>query len=169
MIRGFDPIAGQDARVLVLGTAPSVRSLEVRQYYGHPRNAFWPIMLALFGGRPGLDYLSRVELLVRSRVAVWDVLHSAEREGSLDAAIVADTAVPNDLDGFLGAHPEVATVCFNGTAAQTMFRRHLMTVAISAAELAFRRLPSTSPAYAAMPFAGKLAAWHVVADAVKDR
>ncbi len=50
MIRGFDPIVGPGARVLVLGTIPSARSLELGQYYGHSRNAFWPIMQALFAG-----------------------------------------------------------------------------------------------------------------------
>ena len=169
MIRGFDPIAGADARVLVLGTAPSVRSLEIGEYYGHPRNAFWPIMLALFGGRPGLDYPSRTELLVRARVAVWDVLHSADRPGSLDASIVAETAVPNDIAGFLTAHPEVARVFFNGTAAQALFKRHVLPALPIGAEIGLLRLPSTSPANAATPFEGKLAAWRAVADAARGR
>ena len=65
MIHGLDPIAGPDARVLVLGTVPGVRSLELGQYYGHSRNAFWPIMLALFADRSELDYPSRVALLIK--------------------------------------------------------------------------------------------------------
>ena len=85
MIHCFDPIAGPDARVLVLGTVPGQRSLDEDQYYAHSRNAFWSIMQALFAGGAQLDYPSRIEMLVDTHVAVWDVLRSVERNGSLDS------------------------------------------------------------------------------------
>lgn len=165
MIRGFEPIAGADARVLILGTAPSVRSLELRQYYGHARNAFWPIMLALFAGQSGLDYPSRIKLLTDSRVAVWDVLHAVERPGSLDASIVGESAVPNDIGGFLAVHRDVTTVFFNGVAAQTLFKRHVAPGLSLGPAITFHLLPSTSPAHAARSFDVKLQAWSVVRDA----
>ncbi|MGO9283590.1 MAG: hypothetical protein ACLP75_11505 [Mycobacterium sp.] len=45
--RGFPPVVSDTAELLILGSFPSVRSLAVRQYYGNPRNAFWPITSAL--------------------------------------------------------------------------------------------------------------------------
>jgi double-stranded uracil-DNA glycosylase len=160
MIHCFDPIAGPDARVLVLGTVPGQRSLDEDQYYAHPRNAFWPIMQALFAGGAQLVYASRIEMLVQARVAVWDVLHSAERSGSLDAAIASDSEVPNDIAGFLAAHPAVATVFFNGAKAEELFQRHVAAT-VDHLRLRFYRLPSTSPANA-IPPAVKLEAWRAV-------
>jgi len=168
MIRGFAPIAGPDARVLILGTVPSVRSLEAGQYYGHPQNAFWPIMTALFvddlrleGAQ--LDYPARVDLLVQSRVAVWDVLHAAERPGSMDSSIVEATAVPNDIAGFLAEHPAITQVFFNGAKAEQLFHRHIAGPVIPGSrEVHYHRLPSTSPANASLSFDAKLEAWAVV-------
>jgi hypoxanthine-DNA glycosylase len=167
MIGSFDPIAGPDARVLILGTAPSVRSLELQQYYGHPQNAFWPIMVALFADRSELDYPSRVEMLVRSRVAVWDVLQSAERPGSLDSSIVDASAVSNDIAGFLAEHPGVLHVFFNGAKAQDLFKRHVASANSLGSALEFHRLPSTSPANAVASFDAKLQAWSEVRNAAQ--
>ena len=161
MIRGFPPIAASDARVLILGTAPSVRSLAEGQYYAHPQNAFWRIMEELFAEGAHLAYDERAELLGRAGVAVWDVLHAAEREGSLDSAIISKTAVPNDIRGFLQDHPQIHCVFFNGAEAERLFRMHFATV-FARPDLRFERLPSTSPANAATSFDAKLEAWRVV-------
>ncbi|HEX5419366.1 MAG TPA: DNA-deoxyinosine glycosylase, partial [Gammaproteobacteria bacterium] len=45
--RGFPPVAAPDAQVLVLGSLPGKRSIEMQQYYAQPQNAFWRIMGAL--------------------------------------------------------------------------------------------------------------------------
>ena len=166
MIRGFPPIAAPDARVLILGTVPSERSLLERQYYAHPRNAFWRIMEELFAEGARLDYDERVEMLERAGVAVWDVLHAADREGSLDSAIVSETAAPNDIGGFLAEHPRVRSVFFNGAAAERLFRLHVGP-ALSESDLGFERLPSTSPANAARSFDAKLEAWRAVQRAAR--
>jgi hypoxanthine-DNA glycosylase len=169
MIHGLDPIAGPDARVLVLGTVPGVRSLELGQYYGHSRNAFWPIMLALFADRSELDYPSRVALLINSRVAVWDVLRSAERPGSLDSSIVASSIVPNDIGGFLAVHPDISHLFFNGTRAQALFKRHVSLPDSLLSTIEFHLLPSTSPANASKGFAAKLRLWSLIRDACKKQ
>lgn len=166
MVRGFEPSAGADACVLILGTVPSVRSLELQQYYGHPRNAFWPIMSALFADGEELDYSARVDLLVSARVALWDVLRAAERPGSLDSSIAAASAVPNDIGRFLAGHSDIAHVFFNGAAAQALFERHLSSVRATDPALVFQRLPSTSPANAGVSFEAKLKAWGAVKEAV---
>lgn len=167
MIHGLDPMAGPDARVLILGTMPGVRSLELGQYYGHPRNAFWPIMLALFSDRSEMDYPSRAAMLISSRVAVWDVLRSAERPGSLDSSIVAASVVPNDIGGFLAAHPGISHLFFNGVRAQALFRRHILLPGSPGSTLESHLLPSTSPSNASKGFDAKLQSWSSVRDACR--
>jgi hypoxanthine-DNA glycosylase len=166
-ICSFPPIAAADARVLVLGTMPSVASLARRQFYGHPQNAFWPIMGRLFGAGLELPYEERKQVLCNSGVAVWDVLRECQREGSLDSAIEADSEVANDFLAFFAQHTRIHSIFFNGTKAETAFRRHVLAD-VDALDRNFRftRLPSTSPAHAGRNFAQKLAAWRAVQRAV---
>lgn len=137
---------------------PGQASLSAQQYYAHPRNAFWPIMSELLGLAPGTPYTARLQALTAAGLALWDVMQSCEREGSLDSAIRDDSVVPNDVRGFLAAHPQVALLCFNGAKAEQSFRRHILPdLGIPPPRLL--RLPSTSPAHAGMPAHAKLAAW----------
>lgn len=153
---GFPPVAHADARVLILGSLPGQKSIAAQQYYAHPQNAFWPIMRELFGIDG--DYDSRCKQLKLHRIALWDVLASSVRPGSMDADIRLDSAQPNDFQGFFATHSELRLVAFNGRKAEDMFRRFVAADCPSDAVLRIG-LPSTSPAYAAMPFSGKLSAW----------
>lgn len=158
--RGFAPIAAADARVLVLGSLPSRESLRRQEYYGNPRNAFWPIMGELLGAGPALPYAERVIRLRERRIAVWDVLESSVRPGSMDSAIDLSRARANDFETFFHDCRAVASVCFNGRKAEQLFRRMVLpAIADRANGLRLIALPSTSPAYAAMPFAEKLQRW----------
>ena len=163
--RSFPPIAAPDARLLILGSMPGLASLAAGQYYAHPRNAFWPIMGKLLGFSPALDYAARVASLHQAGIAVWDVLYSCRRQGSLDSAIEDDSLVTNDLAGFLAGQPAIRHVFFNGAKAEHCFRRHI-ELAVPQREIVFRRLPSTSPAHAGRSFEQKLAAWRAIADAL---
>jgi len=169
VISGFAPIAREDARVLVLGTVPSARSLACGRYYAHPHNRFWPIMEALFADGEALGHPAREAMVLGARVAVWDVLASADRrQGSMDASIVSATAVPNDIAGFVDAHPDLRAIFFNGATAASLFDRHAAPTMDARRPLELLRLPSTSPANAALSAAEKLAAWRVVADAARE-
>ena len=154
----FPPIATPDARILILGSMPGRASLAAGQYYAHPRNAFWPIMEHLIGFDASRDYPARVDALKEAGIAVWDVLHSCHRRGSLDSAIDDNSLVANDLAGFLVAHAGIRHIFFNGSKAESCFRRHIR-FAMAERRIGFTRLPSTSPAHAALPFARKLEAW----------
>lgn len=157
---GFPPVADDRARVLVLGSLPGQRSLQAREYYAQPQNAFWRIMGRLFGAEPSLPYEQRLERLRAGRVALWDVLAAGEREGSLDSSIVAASIVVNDFASFLACHRRIELVCFNGrTAAELYQRRVIPLLAGDRAALPSRLLPSTSPAYASLRFEQKLARW----------
>ena len=154
-IHSFAPIARRDAKVLILGSVPGVKSLEVEEYYAHPRNAFWEIMDSLCGATRGLPYTERFERLRDAGIAVWDVLHSAEREGSLDSAI--RHAIPNDLAGLLEDCPAIELIALNGSYAAATFKRYAQP-ALSA-NLRVVTLPSTSPANARSSLAQKLEVW----------
>jgi len=161
--QGFPPIADTHARILILGSLPGQVSLQRQQYYAQPQNAFWTIMGRLFDAGPGLSYAERAQRLVRSGIALWDVCAAAQRPGSLDAAIVHSSVVPNDFAAFIETHPHVDLICFNGGKAAELYRR-LVLPGLPATFRAIRTetLPSTSPAHAAMPFEEKLTRWAAV-------
>ncbi|MBE0436742.1 MAG: DNA-deoxyinosine glycosylase, partial [Methylomicrobium sp.] len=114
IVDGFPPIAGKSAEVLILGSMPSVASLSKGEYYGHPRNAFWPIMRQLFGAGPELDYRKRSRILIEHHIAVWDVLQTCYRPGSADANIDVDSIKINDFNRFFEQHRDIKRVLFNG-------------------------------------------------------
>jgi len=165
--RGFAPVTGGDAaRVLILGSLPGQRSLELGQYYAQPQNVFWRLMGELFQAGPELDYGERMRRLVAQRVALWDVCAAAERPGSLDSAIVPESITVNDFAVFFGAHPQLRLIGFNGATAARLFERHVQgRVATIPSAVRFLRLPSTSPAHASMPYSAKLAAWRPLREA----
>jgi TDG/mug DNA glycosylase family protein len=163
---GFASIANNDAVLLILGSMPGVASLQAGQYYAHPRNAFWPIMGGLFGATPELTYPQRMQLLVLNKIAVWDVLQRCSRIGSLDADIDLNTIQTNDFSEFFAGHKMVVNVFFNGGAAEKLYRRFVLPDLGQRFEyLRYQRLPSTSPAYAAMKLPEKIAAWQVIKQA----
>ena len=159
----FAPILGQSPRLLILGSMPSEASLAARQYYGHPRNAFWPIIERLLGLPAQSGYARRTKALREHGIALWDVIAACARPGSLDADIRPETVRVNDFAALLAAHPGIRCIAFNGGTAEREFRRRVLP-GLSEAHAAIERLrlPSTSPAYAGMRFEDKLAAWQVI-------
>ncbi len=169
LLSSFAPAFRADARVLVLGSMPGEASLAAVRYYAHPRNAFWPIMDALFGAGPQLPYAARLARLNAAGVALWDVIARCERSGSLDSAITPASVEPNDFAALFAACPQIGHVFFNGGAAETAFRRHVRlpaSLSDGPRRLRLVRLPSTSPAHAALGFDAKLAAWQAVREAL---
>ena len=162
-IDGFAPIVSSNASVLILGTMPSEASLSRQQYYGHPRNAFWPIMSALFASDPGLCYQRRKEMLMENGIAVWDVLKSCNRLGSLDSKIKLATIRTNDLASFFNEYKGIKRVFFNGGMAEKLYQKRILpTFNHRFSYLDYQCLPSTSPAYASLNLEQKLDAWKVI-------
>ncbi|MFH2134015.1 MAG: DNA-deoxyinosine glycosylase [Pseudomonadota bacterium] len=152
----FPPVEDRNARILILGSMPGQRSLDAQQYYAHPHNAFWKIMGELVGAHPHLPYEQRLAILKQAGIALWDVLHSCERTGSLDSDIKQEEA--NDFAEFFADHLDITHVYFNGAKAEQSFRRFVLGKQ-NMPELEMSRLPSTSPAHAGMRYEEKLEEW----------
>ena len=158
--RAFAPVAPPGTRLLILGSLPGEASLRAGQYYAHPQNAFWRLIGAAIGREiAALPYPDRLAALAAAGVGLWDVVASAERPGSADAAIRDPEHA--DLAGLVAGLPALRAVGFNGATAARLGRRQL---GVRAQGLALVDLPSSSPAYAAMPFAAKRARWARLAD-----
>ncbi|MDT8310240.1 MAG: DNA-deoxyinosine glycosylase [Methylophaga sp.] len=156
LAQGFDWLARPDAQVLILGSIPGIASLQQQQYYAHPRNAFWPIMQQIYDW-PHLDYARRCQALINEKIALWDVLHSCRRRGSLDSDIDSNSLAINNFPALLSRHPDISRILFNGAKAAQLFQRHVNIP--DAIQLV--KLPSTSPAHAAMSFQVKLEKWRM--------
>ena len=162
-IDGFAPIVSGNSSVLLLVTMPSETSLLRQQYYGHSRNAFWPIMSVLFDFDPKLCYQRRKEVLVENGIAVWDVLQSCNRLGSLDSSIKLATIKTNDFAGFFTEYKCIKRVFFNGRMAEKLYHKWILpTLNHRFSYLEYQYLPSTSPAFASLKFEQKIEAWKVI-------
>jgi len=138
----FDPISNVDTTILILGTLPGDKSLELQEYYGHPRNKFWKIIAHITDKPLPLTYPEKKELLLKSKIGVWDVAHKANRKGSLDTAIVNEEA--NPLNEFISTHKNLKVIGFNGKKAEQLFDKYFER----RTGIRYLLLPSSSPANA---------------------
>jgi TDG/mug DNA glycosylase family protein len=156
----FAPIENSSSNILILGSMPGEASLKARQYYAHPRNLFWRILGDLIGASAQLPYESRLQVLNSNGIALWDVLNSCIREGSLDSDIDDSSITPNDFASFYRAHPRISHVFFNGSKAEEIYRKRVLSsLGDEFNALQYKRLPSTSPAHASLSYEQKLSVW----------
>ncbi len=164
MLNGLAPLVSFDTQLLILGSFPSAASLAAQQYYGHPRNQFWPILQAIWPACARLagadSYENRSKWLLSKRLGLWDVYAACERQGSLDSRI--RQPVLNDFAQLRRSCPGLRAIAHNGGESF----RHAGLVQLSGLpglpSLPSHRLPSTSPANAAWSFERKLAAWRTL-------
>ena len=160
---GLAPVICPHPRVLILGSFPSAQSLEAGEYYANPRNRFWAVMARLLDLDSNLVYRQRVAAIQEKGIALWDVIASCAREGSADGAI--RDPVPNDIPGFLQAHPAVRLVVLNGGAAGRHFRSSWPDGFPGGVR--YMVLPSTSPANARFRIPDLVERWRVILMAVE--
>jgi hypoxanthine-DNA glycosylase len=166
-VKSFESISTPDCTAIILGTMPGVQSLTQNQYYGHPDNVFWDIIIRIFSPSltedeiENLSYNDKTKLLIENKIALWDVLQYCDRKGSLDSSIKNE--IKNDFVNFFGKHKHIRTIFFNGQKAEKFFigcfkdliERHGLTKII---------LPSTSPSHSMNTFK-KLKEWRIALSA----
>lgn len=162
-IYSFPPIERDNSSILILGTMPGKASLQAQQYYAHPRNVFWKIINEILGVQAINAYEDRTSSIVAAKIALWDVLKSCRRKSSLDSDIDHDTIMLNDFASFFKNHPHIHKVCFNGIKAESLYMKLVQPFLQNASSIEYIRLPSTSPANAAISFDEKLRAWKAIA------
>ena len=168
MKMSFPPIAEKNAKVLILGTFPSEESLKQNQYYANPRNSFWYIIGTLLNTEPSLSYEDRKKILGANQIALWDVLMSCERKGSLDSSIKDDSIVTNDFESFYRIHKKIRNVFFNGAKAEKEYNKQVLPLISSLFyQIEYARLPSTSPAMAKLTKEEKLSEWAIILSKLK--
>ena len=148
----FPPLINSSAKILILGSLPGEESLKQVKYYAHPRNAFWKIMFTVFNETYSKDYSAKCELLLKNHIALWDMVHSGIREGSLDSDIKNE--IPNDIERLLNEYQGISTILLNGKKAEAMNKRYFSQIPVNTITL-----PSTSPANARLRFEDKLNVW----------
>lgn len=154
---GLPPVLRSDARLLVLGSLPGDASLAAGRYYAHPTNQFWRLLGAAIGEElHPFPYEERLERLRDRRIALWDVIASASRSGSLDQAI--RDAQHNRIDQLLHELSDLRAIAFNGSTAASAGRK---LIGEAPAGVTLIDLPSSSAANT-RPFAEKAKAWAVV-------
>lgn len=157
----FLPVEDTYATRLILGSMPGRESLRTGQYYAHPRNAFWSIMGELTGSSPALPYELRIQRLKSAGIALWDVLATCRRAGSLDADIDPSSIYANDFTSFFLSHPHITQVFFNGAMAEKYYCKQVLPT-LTDRPLRYLRLPSTSPAHASLSAEQKLNIWKII-------
>ncbi len=159
------PVWRSDCRIMILGSMPGGESLRKQEYYAYKYNAFWKLLASVLNLElDSLCYNERLIQIQQSRIALWDVLHSCYREGSLDARIRKPEF--NDLGQLWERSGELTTVFTNGGAAAGYLERYLKQHVAWRVRLNFIKLPSSSPAHAGMSFAGKEQEWRQIAKAL---
>lgn len=156
-INSFPPIVDKDSQILILGSVPGVKSLEMQQYYAHPQNQFWKILFYLFDEEFSLDYQERIDLLKENKIALWDVIESCERKGSLDTEIKNE--IDNNIPQLIESHPNIKIIFCNGQKSY----KNLLKILGKNFKIPIKVLPSTSPLHT-VKFEEKLESWKVIKD-----
>jgi hypoxanthine-DNA glycosylase len=160
MPRSFPAVVGENPKILILGSMPGTASLKKAQYYAHPQNQFWKLLGEALGeDLPLMTYERRLEILKSRGIALWDVLESCEREGSLDADISDEK--PNAI-GKLVRETGLRVIFLNGGKAEAAFKAFVAESLPSGVQAI--RLPSSSPANAGFTYAEKADAWRRIAE-----
>jgi len=157
---GFKPSIDENCTHLILGSMPSIASLNVQQYYAHPQNRFWPLISHILENLPSAPsrYEDRLNMLLRHHVALWDAISTCERKGSLDADIKNEQG--NDFSLLLAKYPHIRVICFNGGKSYQCFKKYNKAL-LTRQDIHFYKMPSTSPANARWNMTMLKKAWEV--------
>jgi hypoxanthine-DNA glycosylase len=153
MKKAFSPVVNNDSKIIILGTMPGEKSLELQQYYGNRGNHFWKILFEILGEDFSREYIDRIGLVHKYKIALWDVLQFCEREGSLDSNIKNE--IPNDFEAFYKKYPQIRYVFFSSKNAAAYYDKYVGRKD----GIIYEVLPSPSGANASMRYNEKVLAW----------
>lgn len=156
-INSFPPIVDGNSKILILGSMPGAKSLQMQQYYAFPQNQFWKIIFHLFDEEFSEDYETRINIIKQNNVALWDVIESCERKGSSDTEIKAE--IDNNIPELIEKHPNIKTIFCNGQKSY----KNLLKILGKDFKIPIVVLPSTSPLHT-VKFEEKLERWKVIKD-----
>lgn len=156
-ISSFPPIIDNNSKILILGSIPGVKSLEKQQYYAHPQNKFWKIIFELLNEKFTENYAERINILKKHHIALWDVIDSCERKGSLDSEIRNEEA--NQIAELLENHPHIEAIFCNGGKSY----KNLQKILGKNFRIPVFLMPSTSPLHT-VSFEKKFEEWKTVLD-----
>lgn len=151
-VHPFGPLFRQDSRILILGSFPSVKSREALFFYGHPQNRFWKMLAGVFGASVPQTVEEKTKLVLSHQLAMWDTIHSCTIEGSADSSI--RDVVPNEI-AWLVSQTQVQKILCNGTASFQFYTKYVSPKP----DLPVKKMPSTSPANAAVSLDKLIALW----------
>lgn len=140
MLSCFEPVVDSKSEILILGTLPGPLSLICNEYYANPQNQIWDILYSVYDLPKDVEYVEKCRFLLTHKLALWDVLKFASREGALDSNI--DNPIPNDFTNFLSKYPNIKCLVFNGATSEKIFKKHNKNIYNS---LCHRKVPSSSP------------------------
>ncbi|WP_277016954.1 DNA-deoxyinosine glycosylase [Flavobacterium lindanitolerans] len=161
MKQAFPPLVNQNSKILILGTMPGEKSLELQEYYGNKGNSFWKLLFTLFNRPLPKEYIEKKQLLEENNIALWDVLAYCERTGSLDSNIKNEKA--NDFESFYKQYPNIKHVFFSSKNASNFYDKYVGRKK----DLQYSILPSPSGANASKSFLQKLEEWEAILEALK--
>lgn len=159
--KSFKPSINKDSEILILGSMPGVMSLKKQQYYAHPQNRFWKVM-GYICNEPDLHefkYDLKLKTLLNNNIALWDVIKSCKRDGSLDSNISDE--IPADIKKLLKKYPNIKIICLNGNKSYTAFKKYFSDLLI---KYSCYKMPSTSPANARYRLDNLIKEWSVIID-----
>ncbi len=157
--KSLAPSIDNNSYILILGSMPGVKSLEEQQYYAHPQNRFWKVM-GVICNEPNLyelDYDLKLKVLLKNNIALWDILKTCKRDGSLDSDIQNET--PNDIRKLLRKYPNIKTICLNGNKAYSSFKKYFPDLL---EKFNCNKMPSTSPANARYSLNKLIDEWKII-------
>ncbi len=154
-VHPVSPVFNKESKILILGTFPSVKSREGEFFYHHPQNRFWKVISAVFNEKLPETRDEKKQLLIRNQIALWDVVHSCQVDGSADSSI--RNVVPNDITPIL-EQADIQRIYANGGTAARLYRRYIYKQTGRDIIL----LPSTSPANASFSLERLVDIWQVI-------
>jgi len=161
------PVVNNNTRLIILGSLPGEESLRLQRYYANPRNNFWRIIFRIFNQPLMEPYDERISFLKSKGIGLWDVIHAAERIGSLDSKIRNETA--NDFAALFRQYPDIKILIFNGRKAQKTFDKFVLRRQDLPENILLRYFPSTSPAHSRSSFEEKFIIWRTLKEIIESR